>query len=44
MVRNTAEFRRTNLMPDTGDAKDKSFTVFQSAAEEADTKRESDAM
>jgi hypothetical protein len=31
-------------MPDTGDAKDKSFTVFQSAAEEADTKRESDAM
>jgi hypothetical protein len=31
-------------MHDTGDAKDKSFTVFHSAAEEADTKRENDAM
>jgi len=27
-------------MHDTGDAKDKFFTVFHSAAEEADTKRE----
>jgi len=44
MVRNAAELRRTNLMHDTGDAKDKSFTVFHSAAEEADTKRENDAM
>jgi len=31
-------------MHDTGDAKDKFFTVFHSAAEEADTKRENDAM
>ena len=31
-------------MPDTGDAKDKSFSVFHSAAEEADTKRENDAI
>jgi hypothetical protein len=31
-------------MHDTGDAKDKIFTVFRSAAEEADTKRENDAM
>jgi hypothetical protein len=31
-------------MHDTGDAIDKSFTVFRSAAEEADTKRESDAL
>ena len=30
-------------MDDTGDAKDKGFTVFHSAAEEADTKRENDA-
>ena len=31
-------------MHDTGDAKDKIFTVFHSAAEEAHTKRENDAM
>jgi hypothetical protein len=31
-------------MHDTGDAKDKVFTVFHSAAEEADTKRANDAM
>lgn len=31
-------------MHDTGDAKDKIFTVFHSAAEEADTKRENDAV
>jgi len=31
-------------MPGTGNAKDKIFTVFHSAAEEADTKRENDAM
>ncbi|WP_341633548.1 hypothetical protein [Sphingomonas agri] len=30
-------------MHDPGDAKDKSFTAFRSAAEEADTKRHSDA-
>jgi hypothetical protein len=31
-------------MHDTGDAKDKTFTVFHSAAEEADAKRENDEM
>ena len=31
-------------MPDTGDAKDTSFSVFHSAAEEANTKRENDAI
>ena len=31
-------------MPDTGNPKDKSFTVFHSAAEEADTKREADVV
>jgi hypothetical protein len=31
-------------MHDTADAKEKSFTVFHSAAEEAETKRENDAM
>ena len=31
-------------MPDTGNAKDKIFTVFHSAAEEAATKRENDAV
>src|SRR5689334_4880955 len=44
MVRNVAELRRTNLMPDTGNAKDKIFTVFHSAAEEVDTKRKNDTM
>jgi hypothetical protein len=44
MAPNADEIRRTNPMPETGDAKEKSFTVFRSAAEEAETKHENDVI